>query len=47
FVPPAAAVPVRRRRIIESILLHVQRKKKTFEKIIDIIKRRETITMYD
>ncbi|CAF1451335.1 unnamed protein product [Adineta steineri] len=47
FVPPPAAAPVRRRRVIESILLHVQRKKKTFEKIIDIIKRREAITMFD
>ncbi|CAF1024638.1 unnamed protein product [Adineta steineri] len=46
FVPLAAA-PVRRRCVIESILLHVQRKKNTFEKIIDIIKRREAITMFD
>ncbi|CAF4273206.1 unnamed protein product [Adineta steineri] len=47
FVPPPASAPVRRRLVIESILLHVQRKKKTFEKIFDIIKRRQTITMFD
>ncbi|CAF1225432.1 unnamed protein product [Adineta steineri] len=46
-IPPPASAPVRRRRVIQSILLHVQRKKKTFEKIIDIIKRREAITIYD
>ncbi|CAF0995601.1 unnamed protein product [Adineta steineri] len=39
--------PLDQRRFIESILLHVQRKKKTFEKIVDVIKGRETITMYD
>ncbi|CAF3971059.1 unnamed protein product, partial [Adineta steineri] len=47
FGPLPAAAPVRRCRVIESILLHVQRKKKTFEKILDIIKRREAITMFD
>ncbi|CAF1225392.1 unnamed protein product [Adineta steineri] len=47
FVSPPTAVSVRRRRVIESILLHVRRKKKTFEKILDIIKRREAITMFD
>ncbi|CAF4148652.1 unnamed protein product, partial [Adineta steineri] len=44
---PLPSAPVRQRRVIESILLHVQRKKKTFEKIVDVIKERETITMYD
>jgi len=42
FTPTA---PVRRRRVIESIHLHVQRKKKTFEKIVDVLKRTEPPTM--
>ncbi|CAF3575851.1 unnamed protein product [Adineta steineri] len=46
FVPPPTA-PVRRRRVIESILLHVQRKKKTFEKIVDVIKGRDAVKMHD
>ncbi|CAF4532905.1 unnamed protein product, partial [Rotaria magnacalcarata] len=45
FIPPPTA-PIRRRRVIESIHLHVERKKKLFEKIIDILKRIESPTMY-
>ncbi|CAF4580382.1 unnamed protein product [Rotaria socialis] len=45
FIPPSTA-PIRRRRVIESIHLHVERKKKLFEKIIDILKGIESPTMY-
>jgi hypothetical protein len=61
FIPPPTA-PVRRRRVVESILLHVQRKykyskknfrlnsfvfyrKKTFEKIVDVLRGTEPPTM--
>ncbi|CAF3848859.1 unnamed protein product [Rotaria sordida] len=44
FIPPPTA-PIRQRRVIESILLHVQRKKKLFEKIVDILKGTEPPTM--
>jgi len=44
FFPPPTA-PIRRRRVISSILLHVQRKKKIFDKIVDTLKGTEPPTM--
>ncbi|CAF4980296.1 unnamed protein product [Rotaria sp. Silwood1] len=45
FLPPPTA-PIRQRRVIESIILKVQRKKKLFEKIVDALKGIEPPTMH-
>ncbi|CAF0908045.1 unnamed protein product [Didymodactylos carnosus] len=43
FLPPQRMAPVRRRRVIQSILLHVLRKKKTFEKLVDAFKPSQSV----
>lgn len=45
FFPPPTA-PIRRKRVVESILLHVQKKKKPFDKLFDVFKTTQPITMY-
>ncbi|CAF0979462.1 unnamed protein product [Adineta ricciae] len=49
FMPPSPlpSAPVRRRRVIESVHLHVERKKKTFEKIVDVMKGIKPVTMHE
>ncbi|CAF1027974.1 unnamed protein product [Rotaria sp. Silwood1] len=46
FIRPLTGV-VRQRRIIESIYLRIQRKKKKFEKIVDLLNGTESSTMYE
>jgi len=46
FFPPPTA-PVRRRRVVESILLHIQKKKRPLDKILDVFRPpTETMTIY-